>query len=68
MGETTNLASENSVKTEELLNKIEALSLENKNALAIHDMICHEYGMQMVISFHLEVPSQLKLSNHSFCY
>ena len=48
--------------SEELLQKVEALALENKNVLAIHDMICHEYGTQMIISFHLEVPSQLKLS------
>jgi len=48
--------------SEDLLSKIESLAIDDKNALAIHDMICHEYGMQMVISFHLEVPSQLKLS------
>ena len=46
----------------DLLKKVELLALKDKNALAIHDMICHEYGMQMLISFHLEVPSQLKLS------
>jgi hypothetical protein len=44
------------------LKKVESLALISKNALAIHDMICHEYGTQMVISFHLEIPSQLKLS------
>ena len=48
--------------SEDLLSKIESLAIDDKNALAIHDMICHEYGMQIVISFHLEVPSQLKLS------
>jgi cation diffusion facilitator family transporter len=48
--------------SKDLLNKVEILALQNKNALALHDMICHEYGMQMVISFHLEIPSQLKLS------
>ena len=48
--------------SKDLLNKVEILALQNKNALAIHDMICNEYGMQMVISFHLEIPSQLKLS------
>ena len=48
--------------SEELMQKVEALALENQNVLAIHDIICHEYGTQMIISFHLEVPSQLKLS------
>jgi cation diffusion facilitator family transporter len=48
--------------SEGILNKVESLALRSKNALAVHDMICHEYGTQMVISFHLEVPSQLKLS------
>jgi cation diffusion facilitator family transporter len=48
--------------SQELLRQVETLALETQNALAIHDMICHEYGSQMVISFHLEVPSQLKLS------
>jgi len=48
--------------SEELMKKVEFLALQTENALAIHDMICHEYGTQMVISFHLEVPSQLKLS------
>ena len=47
---------------EDLLNKVESLALGNKNALAIHGMICHEYGTQMLMSFHLEVPSELKLS------
>jgi cation diffusion facilitator family transporter len=48
--------------SENLLQQVENLALQDQNALAIHDMICHEYGTQMVISFHLEVPSQLKLS------
>jgi len=48
--------------SEELMKKVESLVLETKNTLAIHDMVCHEYGTQMVISFHLEVPSHLKLS------
>jgi divalent metal cation (Fe/Co/Zn/Cd) transporter len=48
--------------SEELLNQVESLVLKNENALAIHNMICHEYGSQLVISFHLEVPSELKLS------
>lgn len=48
--------------SDELLNQVESLVLNTEHALAIHDMICHEYGTQMVISFHLEVPSQLKLS------
>ena len=48
--------------SEELIKKVESLALRTENALAIHDMICHEYGTQMVISFHLEVPSHLKLS------
>jgi cation diffusion facilitator family transporter len=48
--------------SEELLHEVKLLALKTENALAIHDMICHEYGTQMVISFHLEVPSQLKLS------
>ena len=48
--------------SEELMKEVETMALKTENALAIHDMICHEYGTQMVISFHLEVPSQLKLS------
>jgi divalent metal cation (Fe/Co/Zn/Cd) transporter len=48
--------------SDELLKQVESLVLINENALAIHDMICHEYGSQLVISFHLEVPSELKLS------
>jgi cation diffusion facilitator family transporter len=48
--------------SEELLHEVELLALKTENAMAIHDMICHEYGTQMVISFHLEVPSQLQLS------
>ncbi len=48
--------------SEELMKEVKTLALKTENALAIHDMICHEYGAQMVISFHLEVPCQLKLS------
>jgi len=48
--------------SDDLLRQVESLILTTENALAIHDMFCHEYGTQMVISFHLEVPSQLKLS------
>jgi cation diffusion facilitator family transporter len=48
--------------SEELMKKVESLVLETENTLAIHNMTCHEYGTQMVISFHLEVPSQLTLS------
>jgi cation diffusion facilitator family transporter len=46
----------------DLVRQVESLAFQTENALAIHDMICHEYGTQLVISFHLEVPSQLKLS------
>jgi len=48
--------------SDEISERVGSLVLKNEKALAIHDMICHEYGSQMVISFHLEVPSELKLS------
>ena len=48
--------------SKELLNQVESIAFGTENVLAFHDMICHEYGTQMVISFHLEVPSHLKLS------
>ena len=48
--------------TAELFSKVETLAKGTDNVLAIHDMICHEYGPRKVISFHLEVPSHLKLS------
>lgn len=46
----------------ELEEKVGNLVFQTENVLAIHDMICHEYGPQKVISFHLEVPNNLRLS------
>ena len=48
--------------SKELEEKVDNLVRKTENVLAIHDMLCHEYGTQKVISFHLEVPSHLKLS------
>lgn len=48
--------------SKELEEKVNNLVRKTENVLAIHDMLCHEYGTQKVISFHLEVPSHLKLS------
>ncbi len=48
--------------TQELFEEIETLALQVDHVHAIHDIISHEYGAQKVISFHLEVPNYLRLS------
>ena len=48
--------------SEELFNTVEKLAKEIEPVFAIHDIICHEYGSQKVISFHLEIPDYLTLS------
>jgi divalent metal cation (Fe/Co/Zn/Cd) transporter len=46
----------------ELFANVESLVKEFKSVRAIHDMVCHEYGPQKVITFHLEIPDYFKLS------
>jgi cation diffusion facilitator family transporter len=46
----------------ELFANVESLVREFKSVRAIHEMVCHEYGPQKVISFHLEIPNYFKLS------
>jgi len=46
----------------ELYREIESQALQVENVHAVHDIISHEYGAQKVVSFHLEVPNYLKLS------
>jgi cation diffusion facilitator family transporter len=48
--------------SEELFNNVEKLAKGIEPVFAIHEMICHEYGSQKVISFHLEIPDYLTLS------
>jgi cation diffusion facilitator family transporter len=46
----------------QLFNDVERIATEIPLVFAIHDIVCHEYGSQKVISFHLEVPDYLTLS------
>lgn len=46
----------------ELLASVKQITDKDEKVLAIHEMVCHEYGPLKVISFHLEVPSHLTLS------
>ncbi len=48
--------------SQELFNNVEKLVKRIEPVFAIHDMVCHEYGPRKVISFHLEIPDYLTLS------
>ncbi len=48
--------------SEELFNDVERLAKEVESVFEIHEIVCHEYGSQKVISFHLEIPDYLTLS------
>jgi divalent metal cation (Fe/Co/Zn/Cd) transporter len=46
----------------DLYKEIEAVVMKIDQVHAIHDIVSHEYGAQKVITFHLEVPNYLALS------
>jgi len=48
--------------SQELFNDVERLAKEIEPVFAIHEIVCHEYGSQKVISFHLEIPDYLTLA------